>query len=94
MNIFKKLFHPKLKVESTSNTELSSKDGIIMTLPEPLKRAAIELAAKRRYKKIDDAQWDTITADALEYLQMSGTVKLSRKVCIKAIKKAIKKPLH
>lgn len=66
----------------------------IMVIPDTLRNTAIELAQRRKYKTFDDADWDTIEADAMEYLDMSGTINITRDECIKALTKAIKKPLY
>lgn len=75
----------------------------IMVIPDTLRNTAIELAKRRKYKTLDDADWntieadadwDTIEADAMEYLEKSGTKNFTRDECIKALAKAIKKPLY
>ncbi|MEZ8675928.1 hypothetical protein [Vibrio cyclitrophicus] len=96
-----KLFHPTSKTQDTSNTEVqtsinkvSTENNIILNTPELLEIAVFELAAQRKYKRLDNADWDNVAADAMEYLEMSGATNFTRKDCITALKKAIKKPRH
>lgn len=102
MNIFKKMFQPKLKKNSTSNTndsisEQESSPTIkkpevrMFVAPDLIRSTIIEMANQKKYKNAD---WDNIEADATEYLEMENVTQITKEECIKAIKKAIKKPLY